>query len=202
MGRFVLFGGQARGPEPSQAQTFLSDTWEWDGAYWHFRSTNGPAARANPAMAYDQARGVTVMTGGFLNGPDPSPETVWEWDGEADSYVMEFFGLQYGDLTYDLHRRRSVWFGGRNGTPSNRTGFFDGQEWDVLLTSPKLPSGRYETALAYDAARRAIVLFGGETANLQFTGETWELITLDVPLISSLKQRTLRSVRGPAFRER
>jgi hypothetical protein len=235
--RLVLLGGQTFSPD--RHQFFLNDTWEWDGTTWQLRATNGPAPRANAAMAYDSQRGVTVLTGGFLNGADPAPGAVWEWNGTEwtlhtapngpstnysqdtggmaydvargvilfgptvgeisrwafwtwdgnewqrlpDSFVAELYGLQYGDLAFDAHRRRAVWFGGQ--TPaSNATGFFDGQRWEVLTNNATPPNGRYHLALAYDEARRTTVMFGGETAGLVFSGETWELVALGMPLIS------------------
>jgi hypothetical protein len=238
--RFVLFGGETRTPDPAAQQVFLNDVWEWDGTTWYFRATNGPAPRSRAAMAFDSQRGVTVMTGGFMNsGPDPSPGAVWEWDGVSwqmrpptngpsanysqdtgamvydafhrtilfgpsvgesagwtfrtwngtnwttvfDYFVSQFFRQQYGDMAFDTYRRRAVWFGGVSG-PSDTTGFFDGQNWDVLTGSPATPSPRYNFAMAYDTNRHATVMFGGETANQVFNGETWELIALDVPLIN------------------
>lgn len=237
--RFVLFGGQTRTPDQSAQQIFLNDTWEWDGTTWLFRATNGPAPRSRPSMAFDSRRGVTVMTGGFLNTADPTPGAVWEWDGVSwqmrtptngpatnysqdtgamvydsfhrkilfgpsvgeqygwtfrswdgtnwttvfDNFVSQFFRQQYGDMAFDNYRRRAVWFGGQSG-PSDTTGFFDGQNWEALTGSPATPSPRYNFAMAYDTNRHATVMFGGETANQVFNGETWELIALDVPLIN------------------
>ena len=137
-------------------------------------------------MAYDSFRRV------ILFGPTVSPFTAnrwefWTWNGarwnQFEDYSIPLWGLQYGDLTFDDYRRRSVWFGGQVTRP-NSTGFFDGQQWEMLTTSPTLPSGRYQQAMAYDASRHAVVMFGGETANFEFNGETWELIAVDQPLIN------------------
>jgi hypothetical protein len=53
----VLFGGYNGVP------TDGGDTWEWNGAIW-IRAVSGPLARDAYAMAYDSARGVTVLFGG------------------------------------------------------------------------------------------------------------------------------------------
>lgn len=239
-GRLVLFGGQTR--DPGGSQVFLNDTWEWDGLSWFLAAaaaTVGPTPRINSAMAYDTSRGVTVMTGGFLNGPDATSGGVWEWNGETwklqsptkgpaknysqdigamvfDSFrkkilfgptigevhpwafwtwngqewnaippsgSLPFLYLQYGDMTYDTYRRRAVHFGGLFGPPANHTVTFDGISWEVL-SAKTAPSGRSSLAIAYDSARHAVVLFGGETGNQLFNGETWELIPLDTPLIN------------------
>jgi hypothetical protein len=251
--RFVLFGGQALTPEASPQQIILRDTWEWDGANWFFLTTNGPAPRINAAMAFDPGRGVSVMMGGFVNGVDPTSGSIWEWDGTNwqsrfaangptaaysqdtgglaydsfhgatifgpsvgetygwtfrswdganwatlfDNFVPQFFHQQYGDLAFDRDRRRAVWFGGNNPV-ANNTGFFDGQSWTVLSNSPANPSPRFNLALAYDENRRATVLFGGETANQVCNGETWELVALDLPLITEQPASLNRNPGGSA----
>lgn len=242
-GRFVLFGGESRIGIGPAGQIYHRDTWEWDGMNWTLAATNGPAARARAAMAYDSDRKVTVMTGGFLQGgpPDPTAGAVWEWNGQTwalhsptngpstahsqdaggmtyDSFrkltifgptvgdlfsagfifwgwngaawkkfdltAPDFFLEAYGDLTFDSYRRRSVWFGGMIEPRNRNTGFFDATGWELLTTGLEFPSGRYHLALAYDSKRHATTMFGGETANLVFNGETWELIAVDVPLIN------------------
>jgi hypothetical protein len=54
----VLFGGW------SLPQNYFADTWEWNGVGWTQRSAPGPSGRTNHAMAYDSARGETVLFGG------------------------------------------------------------------------------------------------------------------------------------------
>ena len=56
----VLFGG-----------AFADDTtWQWDGSAWTVVTTAGPSERSDHAMAYDSARGVTVLFGGDAVGPN------------------------------------------------------------------------------------------------------------------------------------
>ncbi|MGE0141819.1 MAG: kelch repeat-containing protein [Planctomycetota bacterium] len=74
--RTVLFGGQS-------ASGNLGDTWEFDGttSTWTQRNpANAPSPRWSHSMAFDEARGVTVLTGGFVNGLHLND--VWEYDGE------------------------------------------------------------------------------------------------------------------------
>jgi cysteine-rich repeat protein len=79
-GRTVLFGG-------SSAGMFLADTWEWDGSAWTDRTSataSAPDRRYAHAMAYDAARGRTVLFAGtqyvstFASFGD-----TWLWDGVA-----------------------------------------------------------------------------------------------------------------------
>lgn len=74
--RTVMFGGSWGGG----AASVYDDTWEWDGDTWLRREAPGPSARRDHAMAYDPARGCTVLYGrpGQLG-----TEACWEWDGVA-----------------------------------------------------------------------------------------------------------------------
>jgi len=91
----VLFGGND-GSYPYY--NYKGDTWEWDGTTWTPRSLTGPSPRAGHAMAYDDARGVTMLFGGFF---DPAPYSflgdTWEltnspFDGDCDG------DLDLGDI--------------------------------------------------------------------------------------------------------
>jgi hypothetical protein len=65
-GRVVLFGGRL-------GETFLSDTWEWDGNDWTPRfPVASPPAREGHALVYDELRDRVVMFGGRVN-PGPTP---------------------------------------------------------------------------------------------------------------------------------
>ena len=53
-------------------------TWEWDGVAWTLFSETGPPARRYSAMAYDSARRVTVLFGGYLSDADVAGNDTWE----------------------------------------------------------------------------------------------------------------------------
>ena len=60
----------------------MNATWEWDGANWTQRSPDHkPAKRHRHAMAYDSARGVMVMFGGFVGeyGSSYYYDDTWEY---------------------------------------------------------------------------------------------------------------------------
>lgn len=150
-------------------------TWEWDGNSWDLRTTTGPASRGGHAMAYDSARGVTVLFGGF------NFDDTWEWDGAT--WTQRFASgpsVRYGHaMAYDSVRARVVLFGGSitsNPFYSGQTWEWDGTAWVFRPLSG--PSGRRYHAMAFDSARGVIVLFGGYgfgagpvAAPL---GDTWE----------------------------
>ena len=87
---------------------------------------------------------------------------------------------------YDSHRSVVILFGGDNTGSSrlNDTWEFDGVNWQQK--SPTLsPSGRVniDQAMAYDAARQRVVLFGGLTSaghrndTWEYDGSTWTQVT-------------------------
>lgn len=105
----VLFGG-AGGPNGNPER--FADTWEWDGASWTLRDATGPAPRYVHAMAYDSARGVTVMVGGW--GEDSFLRDAWEWNGTVwrqriDAGPRPRWGHT---LVYDSARDETLLFGG------------------------------------------------------------------------------------------
>lgn len=149
-------------------------TWEWDGASWALRTTTGPASRAGHALAYDSARGVTVLFGGF------NFDDTWEWDGAT--WTQRFASgpsVRYGHaMAYDSARARVVLFGGNltsNPFYSGQTWEWDGTAW--LQRSVFGPSGRGYHKLAYDSSRGFIVLYGGYGQGGPVAaplGDTWE----------------------------
>src|SRR5262245_32050912 len=69
------FGGQ------DAINVVLADTWEFDGANWTRVSTaSAPVGRRRHALAYDSARGRTVLFGGVNAAILPVGDT-WEFDG-------------------------------------------------------------------------------------------------------------------------
>ena len=186
--RMVLFGGEARVP-PQIFQMFLNDVWEWDGTQWYFRTANGPAPRLLGAMAYDSDRRVSVLTGGFLNAPDPIAGAVWEWNGSQWTMIMPTNGparnhwQDYGGMTYDSVRRKIV-FGPTAPTSGHRWAFWlwDGSEWEgheqYVAELWNLQYGD----LVFDSSRERSIWFGGTYGALTnhtglFDGERWEVMT-------------------------
>ena len=81
---------------------YLGDTWEWDGTSWRRVANSGPEARTNHAMAYDGARGVTVLHGGNTRRGE-----TWEWDGNSWA-LRATGGVQFGTMDYDSARAVTV----------------------------------------------------------------------------------------------
>lgn len=187
-GRIVLFGGQARTPDGGIAT--LKDLWEWDGARWHFRTTNGPAPRFDCSMAYDQARERMVLLGGQIDGGTIADhKVVWEWDGNQWHTNLPSsgpVGSRAARMTYDRYRNAVV-FGptlAELGLFSHYWEFWDWNGTNWTLTTPvdylKYPiqetlQNTRSGALAFDSNRRRSIWFGSidHTNTLFFDGIEW-----------------------------
>jgi hypothetical protein len=167
----VLFGGGY-----VNGSLLFGDTWHFDGVSWSRRTpAQSPSRRAGPAMAFDRARGRTVLFGGGLNSALFAD--TWEYDGVSWTPVAAPTAPSRrtdAGLAYDLRRRCCVLFGGENGTfvPLGDTWQFDGNTW-TQLTPATSPAPRYMPALVYDSAHGRTVLFGGQDLTTFSLGDTW-----------------------------
>lgn len=123
---------------------------------WTRHEVPGPGA-----LAYDMARGVTVLVSG---------DQTWEWDGTTWTRRMVTGPSARLDhaMAYDAARGVTVLFGG------DQTWEWDGTSWTQRMVTG--PSARYGHAMAYDAARGVTVLFGGEDifSRPNPYSDTWE----------------------------
>jgi hypothetical protein len=176
--RLIVYGGQ------NGDRSWISDTWEFDGKKWHGIPTTpaapAPGARAHHAMAYDAARGRTVLFGG-IGADGQHRDDTWEWDGTrwTEIKVAGPAARARHRMVFDAGRGVSLLFGGDTGNPSagqwtlsDETWTWNGAAWQKLQPAAS-PSPRMAHALAYDADRRRVVLFGGQTADATVE-ETWE----------------------------
>lgn len=177
-GRLVIFGGRV---ETSSSAGPVDTQWEWDGSTW---SSSTPAVRPGPRyqhdMAFDAARGVVVLSGGY-NGNSRLPDT-WEYDGST--WVRRNIAGPNEELfnhrmVFDAARGEIVRFGGSGaGGLKGDTHTWNGTSW--LLRTTGGPPPREQHAMAYDRERQRVVLFGGVGASglLQDTwtwdGSSWQ----------------------------
>jgi hypothetical protein len=161
--RVVLFGGQTPTSAPPE-------TWEHDGAQW----TQRPTAAAPPGgegLAYDQARGVTVLVGGS------NPMQTWTWNGTAwtqratTAVIAQRTNL---GLVYDPLRQRTVLYGGYiySNTTGNEIWEWDGTTWTVrastLPTAPDLMVGWFDAA-----SNRATFAGGQDSTRGGYQNDAW-----------------------------
>ena len=153
-----------------------TDTWGWNGTAWSRASTTGPADRGSNHMAYDIGRQRTMALLFRRSSPNADqtyPTDLWEWTGTAWSAVagagpafspiqpMVGLGSGSGLLLFDggvLQGMASTWI-------------WQNAQWSRVSTGgPPMRNGH---ALAYDAARNRVVLFGGSRPGQDFS-DTWE----------------------------
>ena len=83
-------------------------------------------------------------------------------------------------LAYDSDRRVVVLFGGADLDigPNGGAAFGDTWEWNGFgwkhMHPAQSPEARSHHAMAYDAARHRVVMFGGNSADAEFRADTWE----------------------------
>jgi hypothetical protein len=139
----VVFGGADANGQ------FLGDTWELTpaafGWQWTQRTTtNAPPRRWQHKMAYDPARGVVVLTGGYGN-PQCGQfcashlNDVWEYDGTDWTQRLPSTFLppvrEGAGFAYDSQRQRFVMQGGSGSTP------FPGDTWFYSAPNDRFGEG-------------------------------------------------------------
>ena len=184
-GTVVLFGGATLS---NGTEIGLRDTWTWDGNNWTQQSPmDSPPTREDPVMAFDAARAQIVLFGGVVggNGACLTPfNDTWVWDGNdwtQQSPETSPPGRWDFTMAYDSVHAQMVLFGGAIGQCSaqstqiaNDTWVWDGATWTQKLPDTS-PSERLGAAMAFDAVRGQVVLFGGATGSSFLTelGDTW-----------------------------
>jgi hypothetical protein len=179
----MLFGG-------ADERQVLGDLWAWNGEQWQCLADGGPPPRTFPALAYDGARKRLILFGGneVLFGTDQDTMTflddMWAWDGKSWHQIDTSTPSARAEasMVYDSDRRRVVVFGGHRTENGERIRLGDTWEWDGQRWEQKSsdgPTPRNGAAMAYDAARKRTVLFGGSGASdetWEWDGESWKRI--------------------------
>ncbi len=174
----VLFGGFtnsfAGAPNTSWANGSyaLADTWSFQWGYWTNITSLSPAAppaRFMGAMTYDYTDGYAVLFGGdALNGTlfnDTWTFSGGVWNDISASVGTAPAGRSFAAMADDPSDGYVVLFGGWdsiNWTIFNDTWTFSAGSW-TLLPAASAPLQLRGAAMAYDAARTELVLFGGAT---------------------------------------
>ncbi|MEW5988762.1 MAG: kelch repeat-containing protein [Chloroflexota bacterium] len=137
-----------------------------------------PPVRADHAMAYDTARGVAVLFGGYVDGFELND--TWEWISQTREWVERQPAhrppARYGHaMVYDAARGVTVLFGGVGDyfVYLNDTWIWDGNDWTPVFPNTA-PDGRWLHAMAYDTQLQAAVLFGGQAYPSTNRGDTWQ----------------------------
>lgn len=133
---------------------------------------DAPSARSGHAMATAGSLGGVLMLGGAA----PEGDGLWRL---ADGAWQR---LGVGGLApramlaaaFDTHRQVLVVFGGagvRNGSRYGDTWEWNGRAW--AERDVRTPGARDHHAMAYDEARRQVVMYGGWNGDHAFPTDTW-----------------------------
>lgn len=168
-GSCVLFGGEGEAG-------LLGDTWRYDGTAWTLPTLAiAPGARTRAAVATDATR--VVIAGGRDASGGPLAD-AWAWDGAAWQRLPDLpRPLAGAALGHDPVRDQLVLIGGEDGTGARGdTLVLTGTGWVAPATAaPQAP--RVDATLAWDPARRALVVSGGASVtplpSLAWDGTTW-----------------------------
>lgn len=171
--RTVLFGGRTVGGVPPANVT--NDTWEWDGTAMTWTLTNPavkPPARGEHKLAYDDARGVVVLFGGFTSAFGGLNDT-WEYDCATDTWTQRTPvnsppARHAFAMAYDPLLNLTVLHGGAAGLSDTWT--WNGTNW-TQVAGANQPGGRADHSMAFDGTR--IIMFGGVTTGAVLLGDTW-----------------------------
>ncbi len=156
-------------------------------------------------MAYDAARGRTVLFGGYNATAAPLGD-FWAFNGTGWQQLGGTVPApRWGhSMVYDSRRERMVLFGGFQPSPGNpipdAIGFgdtweYDGFGWTQVATTG--PSPRGDFGMAYDPIRQRTVLFGGAGPNTTYHQDTWEWNGVAWAQVNAPTQPSIR--RGPAM---
>jgi Galactose oxidase, central domain len=150
--QFILFGGVNNGPEGGGQGPFFNDTWVWSAGVWEKETpATRPEPRDHAAMAYDSARGEVVLFGGNDSQSRRTVNTPWAL---MRTYPPSPLPRKGTDVFY-----RDTWV-------------WNGTDW-AQRNPAQAPSERFGHAMAYDAARKQVVLFGGSGGAGETLNDTW-----------------------------
>ncbi len=202
--RMIVFGGDPGGGVP-----FFNDVWSLSLSAptpaWAQLAPTGtlPDGRSGQAMVYDSARDrMLVVCGQKRDGTVLGD--VWEltlgptpaWTKLTTSGSQPV--LAFHSAVYDPIRDRVLVYGGFNGF-STENGLVYALDlasatWSTVTTTGASPLSRYGHAAAYDAARDAMVVFGGTHAG----GYVNQVLSLSLASAPNTWSIPLTSGKSPA----
>ena len=114
----------------------LSETWRWAGGGWELTGNIDLPGLIDPALSYDEARGVVILYGGV----GPGLDCYVPWSAHYVGMPMVCFTTEFQDATWE----------------------YDGTRW-TRRELPGPPPPRLRGAMTWDSAQQRTLLFGGRT---------------------------------------
>lgn len=172
-GEVLVFGGY-----DSLGQTYVGDTWVWNGTTWAKRQpAHSPPPRYLAAIGYDPIAQRVVLFSGFTSGGGILEDT-WVWDGTDWTDVSPAIHpppRRASQMSWDPARRRLLLVGGSTGSAQ----FDDSWEWDgarwteVQVTARLTKRRQHVTVPTLDGA--GIYVMGGAAGTQNGPFDTWRL---------------------------
>jgi hypothetical protein len=136
--------------------TVFYDFWTYqNGMFRPQLQSNQPSDCSSPTGAYDTDRSKLVVL--------CSGSVTWEYDGinwtQFDSTKTAPPAHRFSSLVYDPTLKKTVFFGGYDGTYLNQTWTYDGTVWTQVKKNP--PPSRSHTSMWYDPILKKTVIYGG-----------------------------------------
>ncbi len=195
----INFGGVAETGLPT-------DLSAWNGSSWtmlHSNETVRPAPRRGASMVFDARSQRLVVFGGGVYTVETDTfelnDDLWSWTGEAWELTETSTGPAarwFHAMAYDDAREEIVLFGGSDEDVDRLADFGDTWTWDGAAWRQRpTPAGlgpRAVPAMAYDAVREKVILFGGRDPEDELSSETW---------LWDGTEWTLAAVDGPSPRQ-
>lgn len=166
-------------------------------------STSAPSHRFSHAMVYDTSRQALVLFGGDRS--TRLDETLekhpgFGWNLRFPNTAPDRRSLHA--MAYDSDRQRVILFGGDAGDRRKDTweysAAYGNAFWSRVDTRIE-PNDRKAHAMAYDAARKNVVLFGGNVTGNNDSSETWVYTSAGWVLKSPSQAPAARHFHAMAF---
>jgi hypothetical protein len=190
-GKVVMLGGLV-----IDSGVNAADLWEWTSTTgaWTRRMTGAetpmPAPRRYASLFFDEARARLELLVGAASFPQVGPDAiaasaeVWELDPSKPAFtdrtvVIDGPGVRTSPcMAYNPSTDKVYLFGGYHeitGEMFDDLWAWDGKTWS-RIAADKRPPARFGAAMAFDPARRSLILFGGgdNDATLSGRNDTWE----------------------------
>jgi hypothetical protein len=191
-GALLLYGGYAvqGAPPDERAVVWQRATGNWQSIAPVGRDS--PGVRSDMVVVFDSAGGRMLLVGGQAG--DSAFGDVWSWQNGDWRRITDGGpgGRHLVAGAFDPIRNELVLMGGHDLNANlmrHDTWVFGANGWRAADTSHTLGQ-RFAAGMAWDPARRAIVLHGGHKVEggvqgdtWQWTGNGWQRITLNGPTI-------------------
>jgi hypothetical protein len=171
----VMFGGE--GETATHTTATYTATLTWDGVDWTLLDpTVTPTARHFFGMAYDSARGMTVLFGGSFGAARLND--AWTWDGTnwMQQPVAARTARGWTQLAYDASTKELVGYvyDTSANQPAEYTIVWDGTKW-TDRSGAQDPTPRAEVRMTYSPETNQVVLYGPTSETWTWNGKTWSV---------------------------